>query len=216
MPSGTPTLMQARLVLSNLGKTYNRELLFKQLNAEFAPHSATAVTGRNGSGKSTLLKIIAGLQLPSEGNATLHIDNKILPTEQHYQYLSFAAPYIELVEEYTLQEMLTFYFKLKPLSPAASIEQLPELFLLPKAKHKEIRSFSSGMKQRLKLGLAFYTETPLLLLDEPTSHLDEEGKKWFTKNLSALQNQRTIIIASNEEEEIESCTKRIHITDYTR
>jgi ABC-type multidrug transport system ATPase subunit len=208
--------MQAGLVLTNLSKTFNRELLFKQLNAEFTPHSATAVTGRNGSGKSTLLKIIAGLQLPSEGSATLQIDHKTIPTEQHYQYLSFAAPYIELIEEYTLQEMLIFYFKLKPLSPTVSIEELPDLLLLPKAKHKEIRSFSSGMKQRLKLGLAFYTETPLLMLDEPTSHLDEEGKKWFHKNLQLVQADRTIIIASNEEEEIESCTKRIHITDYTK
>jgi ABC-type multidrug transport system ATPase subunit len=208
--------MQAGLVLSNLSKTYNRELLFKQLHAELTPRSATAITGRNGSGKSTLLKIIAGLQLPSEGTVTLQIDHKTIPTEQHYQYLSFAAPYIELIEEYTLQEMLTFYFKLKPLSPALSIEQLPDLLLLPKASHKEIRSFSSGMKQRLKVGLAFFTEVPLLILDEPTSHLDEEGKKWFQKNLQLLQDQRTIIIASNEEEEIESCTQRIHISDYMK
>jgi ABC-type multidrug transport system ATPase subunit len=208
--------MQASLLLSNLSKTFNRELLFQQLNAEFTPRSATAITGRNGSGKSTLLKIIAGLQLPSEGTTELQINKKTVPTEQHYQYLSFAAPYIELIEEYTLQEMLTFYFKLKPLSPSLSLDQLPDLLLLPKARHKEIRSFSSGMKQRLKLGLAFFTEVPLLLLDEPTSHLDEEGKKWFQKNLQLVQSQRTIIIASNEEEEIASCTKRIHITDYSR
>ena len=215
MPNDTTSFMQAELVLSNLSKTFNRELLFKQLNAALAPNSATAITGRNGSGKSTLLKIIAGLQLPSEGSAVLRINNKAVATEQHYQYLSFAAPYIELIEEYTLQEMLAFYFKLKPLSPVLSLDQLPELLLLPKAKHKEIRSFSSGMKQRLKVGLAFFTEVPLLLLDEPTSHLDEEGKKWFLKNLQRVQD-RTIIIASNEEEEIESCTQRIHISDYTR
>lgn len=216
MSSGTQSAMQAGLVLSNLSKTYNRELLFKHLNAEFTPRSATAITGRNGSGKSTLLKIVAGLQLPSEGTATLKIDNKIIPAAQHYQYLSFAAPYIELIEEYTLQEMLTFYFKLKPLSPSLTLEQLPELLLLPKAKHKEIRSFSSGMKQRLKVGLAFFTDVPLLILDEPTSHLDEEGKKWFKRNLQLVENQRTIIIASNEDEEIESCTKRILISDYMK
>ena len=214
MPNDTTSFMQAELVLSNLSKTFNRELLFKQLNAALAPNSATAITGRNGSGKSTLLKIIAGLQLPSEGSAVLRINNKAVATEEHYQYLSFAAPYIELIEEYTLQEMLSFYFKLKPLSPTVALDQLPDLLLLPKAKHKEIRSFSSGMKQRLKLGLAFFTETPLMMLDEPTSHLDEEGKKWFRTNLQLVQNQRTIIIASNEEEEIESCTERIHISDY--
>lgn len=206
--------MQAGLTLSNLSKTFNRELLFQQLNAELAPDSATAITGRNGSGKSTLLKIIAGLQLPSEGSAVLRVNNEAVAVEQHYQYLSFAAPYIELIEEYTLKEMLTFYFQLKPLSPGLTLEQLPELLLLPKARNKEIRSFSSGMKQRLKVGLAFYTETPLMMLDEPTSHLDEEGKKWFRSNLLSLLGKRTIIIASNEEEEIESCTQRIHITDY--
>jgi ABC-type multidrug transport system ATPase subunit len=208
--------MQADLLLANVSKTFNRELLFTRLNAAFTSGSATAITGRNGSGKSTLLKIIAGLQLPSEGKMELKINQKIIPTEKHYQYLSFAAPYIELIEEYTLQEMLTFYFKLKPLAPYLSLDQLPDLLLLPKAKHKEIRSFSSGMKQRLKVGLAFFTEVPLLLLDEPTSHLDEEGKKWFHKNLQLVQDQRTIIIASNEEEEIESCAKKINITDYIK
>jgi ABC-type multidrug transport system ATPase subunit len=206
--------MQARLVVSNLSKTYNRELLFKQLNAEFTPRSATAITGRNGSGKSTLLKIIASLQLPTEGDVALLINDKKIPAEKHYQYLSYAAPYIELIEEYTLKEMLHFYFQLKPILPDYTLESLPELMLLPKANTKEIRSFSSGMKQRLKLGLALFTNTPLLMLDEPTSHLDEEGKKWFFDHLNMLLDQRTTIIASNEEEEISCCTKRIHITDF--
>jgi ABC-type multidrug transport system ATPase subunit len=148
--------MQAGIVLSNLSKTFNRELLFKELNTVFDPLSASAITGHNGSGKSTLLKIIAGLQLPSEGSVSLKINDKNIPTENHYHYLSFAAPYIELIEEYTLQEMLTFYFQLKPLLSSITFEQLPDLLLLPKARHKEIRSFSSGMKQRLKLGLAFF------------------------------------------------------------
>ncbi|HSZ72301.1 MAG TPA: ATP-binding cassette domain-containing protein [Cytophagaceae bacterium] len=206
--------MQAELVLSGLSKTFNKELLFKQLNATFPVHSATAITGHNGSGKSTLLKIIAGLQLPTEGKVAMTINAQSVPTEKYYQYLSYAAPYVELMEEYTLQEMLVFYFKLKPLLPSLLLEQLPDLLLLPKAKHKEIRSFSSGMKQRLKLGLAFFSNTPLVLLDEPTSHLDEQGKQWYKKNLQTLIGKRTLIIASNQEEEIECCTQRILISDY--
>ncbi|MDB5273912.1 MAG: transporter ATP-binding protein [Chitinophagaceae bacterium] len=208
--------MQAGLVISNLSKTFNRELLFQQLSAELPAYSATAITGHNGSGKSTLLKIIAGLQLPTNGHVQLTVNDQLIPTENHYQHLSFAAPYIELMEEYTLQEMLTFYFKLKPLLPALHIDQLPELLLLPKAKHKELRSFSSGMKQRLKLGLAFFSNVPLTLLDEPTSHLDEQGKEWYQKNLHVLLGKRTFIIASNQKDEIESCTQHIHISDFLK
>jgi ABC-type multidrug transport system ATPase subunit len=206
--------MSATFVITDLGKRFNREWLFDGLHADINTHDVVAITGHNGSGKSTFLKLIAGLQLPSTGSLSLSIDGKKIVPEEHYLYLSFASPYIELIEEYTLLEMLDFYFKLKPLNPRYTLAELPELLLLNNARHKVIGSFSSGMKQRLKLGLALFSHTAILLLDEPTSHLDEQGKAWFYKHLKEAIGKKMIFIASNQEEEIQHCTSRIDIPSF--
>lgn len=199
------------LTIKDLGKRFNKEWLFNGLTIDISSGETIAITGHNGSGKSTLLKIIAGLQLPSTGSVNLFFNAQLIPNDEYYRHLSFASPYIELIEEYTLVEMLAFYFALKPLSPEQSLEKLPETLLLANARHKEIRSFSSGMKQRLKLGLALFCNTPIMILDEPTSHLDEQGKEWFYKHLNSLLGKKIILIASNQEEEIKTCTSRIDI-----
>lgn len=206
--------MPINLVISNLGKRFNREWLFDGLTMNMTAQSVVAITGHNGSGKSTLLKIIAGLQLPSKGEVILSVNDKIIPTDEYYQHLAFASPYIELIEEYTLEEMIHFYFSLKPLNTNLTLHELPHALLLEKACHKEIRSFSSGMKQRLKLGLALFSNTPLLILDEPTSHLDEQGKAWFYQQLNHLIGKKMILIASNQEEEIKHCNARIDIPSF--
>ncbi len=206
--------MSTNLVISDLGKRFNREWLFDGLTVTMTEQSVVAITGHNGSGKSTLLKIIAGLQLPSKGNITLSVNNIPVPTEEYYQHLAFASPYIELIEEYTLEEMIHFYFSLKPLIPNISFIELPKALLLENARNKEIRSFSSGMKQRLKLGLALFSNTPILILDEPTSHLDEQGKSWFYQYLNELIGKKLILMASNQEEEIKHCNMQIDIPGF--
>lgn len=206
--------MSITLTIKDLGKRFNREWLFDGLSIEIPDKTIIAITGHNGSGKSTLLKIIAGLQLPTHGTVSMSIQGKTIPSEEHYRYLSFASPYIDLIEEYTLAEMLDFYFHLKPLAAEYTLAELPKLFLLEKARTKEIRSFSSGMKQRLKLGLALFSTAPILILDEPTSHLDEQGKVWFYQHLAKQLDKKTIIIASNQEEEIKQCISRIDISEF--
>jgi len=206
--------MSTNIRIQDLGKRFNREWLFDGITIDIAQHDVVAITGHNGSGKSTLLKIIAGLQLPTNGSVSMSMLDKTIPTEEHYRYLAFASPYIELIEEYTLDELLDFYFHLKPLAPQYTLAELPTLMLLEKSRKKEIRSFSSGMKQRLKLGLALFCNTPILILDEPTSHLDEQGKTWFYKNLEDLIGKKMILIASNQKEETQYCTSSIDIPTF--
>jgi ABC-type multidrug transport system ATPase subunit len=207
-------MLTTSLAIHDLGKRFNREWLFDGLSVNLSNSETVAITGHNGSGKSTLLKIISGLQLPSKGTVSLTINSKPIPTEEYYRYLSFASPYIELIEEYTLLEMLEFYFHLKPLNIGLTVQELPALLLLDNARSKEIRSFSSGMKQRLKLGLALFCNTPIMILDEPTSHLDEQGKAWFYKHLKEQIGKKMIFIASNQEEETQYCTSSINIPSF--
>ncbi|WP_162051964.1 ABC transporter ATP-binding protein [Pontibacter pamirensis] len=200
--------------LSKLGKRYNYEWIFRNLTYTFESGSSYAILGRNGSGKSTLLTTIAGYNLHSEGEITYTLKDNRLAPDQAYRQLSLTAPYLELVEEFTLLEMLQFHTHFKPLRHQLSHLELIDRLELQRAKNKFVKDFSSGMKQRLKLGLAIYSDTPLLLLDEPTTNLDQEGVAWYQEHVSQNQEGRLIIVASNIQHEYSFCQHHLRISDY--
>ncbi len=160
--------------LDNVAKKFNKEWIFKKLNIHFAHRDDIAIVGPNGSGKSTLLQVIAGSLLQTEGNIKYVHDGKAIDPDHIYTYLSLVAPALSLPEDFTLMEFINFHFKFKRLKPEKEIKELPGIFRLEKAKDKYIKNFSTGMKQRLKLGIAFYADTPLLMLDEPATNLDTD------------------------------------------
>lgn len=201
------------ITLKNLSKKYHHEWIFKNLNAEFVSGESYAITGPNGSGKSTLIQVIAGVLLPTSGTITYKKSALISP-DDIYQQLSLASPYLELIEEFTLIEFLQFHFKFKILKKGVSINSIITELYLDDAKNKYLKNFSSGMKQRLKLGLCFFAETPIILLDEPTSNLDQTGVKWYKKHIQSSMDEKLVIIASNQKEEYSHCKNLISISDY--
>ncbi|MBB6611125.1 ABC transporter ATP-binding protein [Pontibacter sp. Tf4] len=200
--------------LSNLGKRYNYEWIFRNLTYTFESGTAYAILGHNGSGKSTLLTVISGHNLHSEGEISYNVAGKAIPAEKIYSSLSLTAPYLELVEEFTLQEMIDFQVRFKPLRHQLTTQQLIDRMGLQKAKHKFVKDFSSGMKQRLKLGLAIYSESELLLLDEPTTNLDQEGVTWYQEHVAQNKQGRLIIVGSNILHEYSFCDQQLRISDY--
>ena len=200
--------------LNNTGKRFNREWIFRKLDYEFLQGKSYAITGTNGSGKSTLLQIIAGATLHSEGKIEYHSTqpNQIAVGENAYKQIAFAAPYLDLVEEMTATEFFTFHNNFKPFTTAFA--EMLQAVGLQKAADKQIRYYSSGMKQRLKLAQAFFSDTTVLLLDEPTTNLDEEGIEVY-KNLWAKHTaNRLVIVSSNDKTEYENCNDVIRIGDY--
>jgi ABC-type multidrug transport system ATPase subunit len=191
--------------LQGIGKKYNKEWIFRGVDYQFTSNSATAVIGNNGSGKSTLLQLIATFSDATLGTIQY---SEVLP--QHR--ISYVAPYLELIEELTLLEHLNFHFQFKKAT--CSFDHMITTVGLQGAEYKQIANFSSGMKQRLKLALAVFSEDSLLLLDEPCSNLDEEGIAWYQAQLSAIIGTKTIIIASNQRFEYEFCQKTLDITQY--
>ena len=181
--------------LSNIGKKYNREWIFKALNARFDTGKSYAILGSNGSGKSTLLKIISGYVIPSEGEIT-YSDKQVIPQENIFKYVSAAAPYIELYEELSFTEAVEFQNKFSPF--LFSVESILDKTELP--LQKQIRNFSSGMKQKAKLALAIFSSAPILLLDEPTINLDSRAKNWYSDQMEVLRKDKLIVVCSNFEE----------------
>ena len=204
-----------KILLDKLGKKFISQWVFKDITREIRPGSSLGITGPNGSGKSTLLRILSGWLSPSRGEIVYIKDSKNIENGDVYQYVDYAAPYLEMVEEFTLYEFLEFHFRFKKTRDNLTLSAIMELMYLEDNKNKYIRHFSSGMKQRLRLGLGFYSESPLFLLDEPTSNLDGKAKNWYFDQMSTILRRKTVIIASNQTEEYSFCDGELSIRQYT-
>ena len=205
-----------KIALQGAGKRYLRDWIFKNIEMSFLPGSSWAITGANGSGKSTLLQCLSGYQSLSAGSRHYEQGQQAIAEDSLFKHISIVTPYLELPEGYSLQEMLDFHFSIKPAHPDFNRDQWVYDAGLQKHLHKEIHQYSSGMKQRVKLLLAFGSHTPLLFLDEPTTNLDKAGFEWYDHLLQRwlLQPHATVFVASNQAHEYARCQNEISIENH--
>ncbi len=203
-----------RITLSDTGKRFNRDWIIRHLDYEFLPGNSYAITGPNGSGKSTLLQILSGSMAISEGTINWEENGCQIEVDLIFKYISIAAPYLEVIEEMTAFEFLKFHHEFKRLLPNISIDQIISLIGLEKAANKQIRYYSSGMKQRLKLAQAIFSDVPLLLLDEPCTNLDSYGYELYHQLIINYAKSKTIIVSSNDVNEYSFCKEIISIVEY--
>lgn len=201
--------------VNQLAKRYNREWIFKNFTHTFRSGQTYAITGPNGSGKSTLLQVLWG-QLPqSDGIINYSKAGHTIPVDDIFRHVVVAAPYMDLIEELTLSEHLEFHFKLKRPRPGYSIESMIERLYLGSSRDQQIADFSSGMKQRVKLGLAFFTDADVIFLDEPGTNLDEKAFNWYQENLASADLKNSLIfIASNQKSEYSDSAEVISVAGY--
>lgn len=203
-----------KISLNNVSKRFQRHWIFRDISYTFTAPGAYALLGPNGSGKSTLLRILAGMQNPSQGNIQFEAGGKMVEANGLYHYMSFSAPGMEIIEEFTLLEFLSFHFSFKKPLPGLDIPRIVELTGLQKAANRPIGDYSSGMKQRVKLAQAIFSDTPLLLLDEPCTNLDTAGVAQYSNWINRYGNGRLIFVASNDEREYYFCSEKLSIEDY--
>lgn len=203
-----------KIKLTNAGKRFSREWVFRNLSYEFLPGLAYAITGPNGSGKSTLLQAIAGASTLNEGIIECQPGDKKIQPEETNAYISIAAPYLELIEEMTAKEFLLFHSNFKNFLQNLSVETILKEADLAHAGNKQIRFFSSGMKQRLKLAQAFFSDVPAILLDEPCTNLDAAGFALYYKWIENYSSGRLVIVSSNDKNEYSFCTRQLNILDF--
>lgn len=203
------------IVLEQVGKRFQRHRVFKDITYSFEAPGKYALLGPNGSGKSTLMRVLAGMQQPSVGKV-IHraADGNVIKQNELYQYVSFCAPGQELVEEFTLREFLLFHFSFKPPAKGITTEDILEITGLGPMANKPIYDYSSGMKQRVKLAQAIFADTPVLMLDEPCSNLDERGLNQYREWMEAYAANRLVVVASNDPREYYFCQEQLRIEDY--
>lgn len=203
-----------KISVESVSKRFLQHIIFRNVSLQFEAAQSYALLGANGSGKSTLLRIIAGMQSATKGKVKYSKDNIEIAADEIFKKLSFCAPGMELVEEMTLEEMLHFHFSFKTIHQGLSISQIIDIIGLNAAKDKLISNFSSGMKQRVKLAQAIFSDTPILMLDEPCTNLDQAGVEQYRSWVKEYGKNRLLIIASNEEREYDFCQHQIKMEAY--
>lgn len=203
------------LTLQNLTKSFGRRLIFKDINAEFNSGNIYGFAGSNGSGKSTLAKIVAEVLSPTSGKVIHQLNNANIISEDLHKHIGFVSPYLVLYDEFSAEENLLHSLKIRGLNPDREIiKSFLDNFNLYDRRNDLLKGYSSGMKQRIKFIFALIHNPNLLIFDEPTSNLDTKGKDTVYKLIEDESKNKIIILASNEESDLELCKTTIHIEDY--
>lgn len=201
--------------LRKAGKKFNREWIFRNVDLSIRSGERIVLLGPNGSGKSTFLQLLSGYVTPTSGEIGWTSKGAVLPAGEVYKSVSLATPYLELPEELTLMELLEFHFQFKKTVDGISLQDVVTCSGLPAAAGKPIRNYSSGMKQRVRLTLAFCSEAELLLLDEPCSNLDHEAVAWYQSLASRFLADRTVLVCSNRQEnEYVFCQRNLDLVQW--
>lgn len=210
--------MIQKIYLDQASKRFKHDWVFRNITREFSIGQSIVILGSNGSGKSTLLQCLSGILSPSAGEINFYEKESILVEKDLvYQSVSIATPYQELIEEFTLLQMVDFHHQFKKFLLNHSPIDVIDIMELGAHRNKLIKNFSSGMKQRLKLALAILTDSSILLLDEPVSNLDLKAKKWYKDMITKYIDNRIVFVCSNNQsEEYSFCQQSISIEDYKK
>ena len=201
-----------KITLEQIGKRFNNEWIFKDINLELITGSPCAILGKNGSGKSTLTQIVSAYTFPSNGNIVFTHAEKIIPNDCIFRYIAVCSPHFEPIEEFTLEENIRFFNKFKLFINEYTTKDILEITELSNSSNKQLRYFSSGMKQRVKLTLALCSNVKAIILDEPCTNLDETGVMLYRRLIKERISNTLIVVASNyAPAEYDFCTKHIYL-----
>jgi len=177
-----------------------------------AAPGAVAITGRNGSGKTTLLRIVAGLLQPTGGRCALQVSGAPVPPAARRRCVGYAAPELSFYDELTVAENLKFATEARGAAdPGGATDDALGRVGLGGREHDRYAALSSGMKQRLRLAFAILFRPPLLLLDEPGSHLDDAGREVVARLIEHQRERGLVLVATNDEREWRRADLRIEL-----
>jgi heme exporter protein A len=207
-----PGSSTAELRLDALEHRYGGRRALEPITLEAQGPGILAVTGANGSGKTTLLRILAGLLTPTRGAHELRVAGRAVAPAHRFRAVGLVAVDSSLYDELTARENLELFARVRGLAqPRAVAERGLEHVGLAARANDRVGAYSSGMKQRLKLAFAVQHDPALLLLDEPGSHLDDEGRAALAGVIERQTRRCLVVIATNDEREIPSFARRIRL-----
>ena len=204
------------LIVRGAGHKYGYKRIFAGVGATLQPGTVLAITGMNGSGKSTLLKIMAGILRPTDGDVGLIIPGKVIPEDEYYLHVGVVAPYVNMYRDLTLRENLMFITRARAMRTGYTrIRKVVSMVGLTDQIDDPVKTYSTGMQQRAHFAAALLHEPTVLLFDEPTLGLDEEGRNIFESIIAGAQKAgNLVVIASNTQNDIALANRSLCIEDY--
>ncbi|MBI4915628.1 MAG: ABC transporter ATP-binding protein [Acidobacteria bacterium] len=206
-------MTRVRVSFEKVGKRFDTRTVLAQLSGAVEPGRVLVVAGPNGSGKSTLLNILAGVIRPSRGEVRYRQNEEDIPRARWFAHLGVAAPDMAVYDELTAVENLMFFARLRGLEarPDSIGALLEELGLGAREHGRHVGTYSSGMKQRVKLAQAVIHEPAVLLLDEPSSNLDTAGHDAVARLVDRFRSRAAVAVATNDPREMAWSDARIEL-----
>jgi len=197
----------------DLSKNFNRRPIFRDISFSLSSPDSIAFTGKNGSGKSTLAKIVAGVLSPTKGEVVYQMNGKALTEDERKIHVGFVSPYLNLYDEFTALENIALLAKMR--SNHSSIEAITESLLkrfnLWQRRDDNVRGYSSGMKQRLKYVFALVHSPSILILDEPSTNLDNDGMNVVEEVVKEQLSSSILVVATNDSAEANWCKQVVQL-----
>ncbi len=210
-------MIEYSLTAESINKTFGRRLIFSDINFKLNSSTIFGITGPNGSGKSTLVKIIANIISPSSGKLLHNLNGTEIKPDKLHNHIGLVSPYLVLYDEFTAYENLNYFSEIRGvLFNKDRVDDLLNKFLLFNRKDDLVKTYSSGMKQRMKFIFALMHSPQLLILDEPTSNLDDEGKEVVYELVKEEAEKNIVIIASNEKTDLSLCGETIDLNNFKK
>jgi ABC-2 type transport system ATP-binding protein len=200
--------------LHHIGKRFRSEWVFRDVDLNIQPRTHLGILGGNGSGKSTLLQILSGYAGASEGRIVWEEHDKRIHRDDVFKRVAICAPYMQVYEDFSLVENVDFFLRFRSLAHDMNADAFADRLGLHTHRHKPLRFFSSGMRQRVKLGLALFADVPVVLLDEPVSHLDKAGVAWFRACVEGISDKIVCVASNSHADETASCTQFIDVGEF--
>jgi heme exporter protein A len=196
----------------NITQQFNRRIIFRDVSFRVSSGESLVLTGHNGSGKTTLVRIICQLIRPYRGEVRFLHDNQLIPNEKIYPHIGLVGPYLQLYNNLTALENYTFFARIRGLPVDVPLfRRWMERLGLKGREMDELRTYSSGMLQRVKYVMALFHQPEILILDEPTSNLDEEGTATVYDIMQEQKKEKILILATNEPQEIRFGDREVHL-----
>jgi heme exporter protein A len=202
------------LRLENVRKEFSRRIIFDKISLSLTNGESLAITGINGSGKSTLVKIIAGILSPTRGALILSVNGKEMKLEQYHNFIGFVAPYVQMYDEFSAYENLKFFTRIRGLKfDQQYVDDILDRVLLFDRRHDAVRTYSSGMKQRLKYAFAMLHKPDILIFDEPRANLDRHGIATAYSIMEEHKPEGILILATNDNEDLSYAQTVVNLDD---
>ncbi len=203
------------IVARSVGKRFGRRYVFRGVDVRAEPGEVIAITGHNGSGKSTLLRILSGLLTPTEGEVYGLSEGRKLSSENIAHAVGYVAPYVNSYDSFTARENLEFVRRVRRIDSVQNVDDVLSRVGLAKFADQTVGTYSSGMKQRLRIGLALLHDPAILMFDEPGTNLDAAGRDLVASVVMQQKaSGRVVILATNSEHEAAMCDREISMTEF--